>query len=149
MSFEDALKQHAAVFPQAEALVVERGISMADLKGTVEEFLAALFGPGTKARFIPTFFPFVEPGADVAATCIFCKGKGCAKCKQSGWIELAGSGAVHPNVLKGCGVDPEIYTGFAFGLGLDRVAMLLYEFPDLRLLLEGDERFLSQFGSGA
>jgi phenylalanyl-tRNA synthetase alpha chain len=140
---------HAAVFHQVEGLVVERGISMADLKGTIEEFFAALFGPQTKARFIPTFFPFVEPGADVAATCIFCKGKGCAKCKQSGWIELAGSGAVHPNVLKGCGVDPEIYTGFAFGLGLDRVAMLLYEFPDLRLLLEGDERFLSQFAREA
>jgi phenylalanyl-tRNA synthetase alpha chain len=140
---------HAAVFHQVEGLVVERGISMADLKGTIEEFFAALFGPGTKARFIPTFFPFVEPGADVAASCIFCKGRGCAKCKQSGWIELAGSGAVHPNVLKGCGVDPDEYTGFAFGLGLDRVAMLLYGFPDLRLLLEGDERFLSQFAGEA
>jgi phenylalanyl-tRNA synthetase alpha chain len=140
---------HAAVFHQVEGLVVERGISMADLKGTIEEFFAALFGPGTKARFIPTFFPFVEPGADVAATCIFCKGKGCPKCKQSGWIELAGSGAVHPNVLKACGVDPEEYTGFAFGMGLDRIALLLYEFPDLRLLLEGDERFLSQFAREA
>ncbi len=140
---------HAAVFHQVEALVVERGISMADLKGTIEEFLVALFGPGTKLRFIPTFFPFVEPGADVAASCIFCKGRGCAKCKHSGWIELAGAGAVHPNVLKNCGVDPEEYTGFAFGLGLDRVAMLLYEFPDLRLLLDGDERFLSQFASEA
>jgi phenylalanyl-tRNA synthetase alpha chain len=140
---------HAAVFHQVEGLVVERGISMADLKGTIEEFFAALFGPETKARFIPTFFPFVEPGADVAASCIFCKGRGCAKCKQSGWIELAGSGAVHPNVLKACGVDPEEYTGFAFGLGLDRVAMLLYGFPDLRLLLEGDERFLSQFAGEA
>jgi phenylalanyl-tRNA synthetase alpha chain len=140
---------HAAVFHQVEGLVVERGISMADLKGTIEEFFTALFGEETKARFIPTFFPFVEPGADVAASCIFCKGKGCAKCKHSGWIELAGSGAVHPNVLKGCGVDPEIYTGFAFGLGLDRVAMLLYGFPDLRLLLEGDERFLSQFAGEA
>ncbi len=136
---------HAAVFNQVEGLVVERGISMADLKGTIEEFFAALFGPQTKARFIPTFFPFVEPGADVAMSCIFCEGNGCAKCKHSGWIELAGSGAVHPNVLKACGVDPEEYTGFAFGLGLDRVAMLLYGFPDLRLLLEGDERFLSQF----
>jgi phenylalanyl-tRNA synthetase alpha chain len=140
---------HAAVFHQVEGLVVERGISMADLKGTIEEFFTALFGEETKARFIPTFFPFVEPGADVAASCIFCKGKGCPKCKYSGWIELAGSGAVHPNVLKGCGVDPEIYTGFAFGLGLDRVAMLLYGFPDLRLLLEGDERFLSQFAGEA
>ena len=140
---------HAAVFHQIEGLVVERGISMADLKGTIEEFYAALFGPGTKVRFIPTFFPFVEPGADVAATCIFCRGSGCAKCKHSGWIELAGSGEVHPNVLKACGVDPEEYTGFAFGMGLDRVALLLYEFPDLRLLLEGDERFLSQFAREA
>lgn len=140
---------HAAVFHQVEGLVVEHGISMADLKGTIEEFFAALFGPETKARFIPTFFPFVEPGADVAASCIFCRGRGCAKCKQSGWIELAGAGAVHPNVLKACGVDPEEYTGFAFGLGLDRVAMLLYGFPDLRLLLEGDERFLSQFAGEA
>lgn len=140
---------HAAVFHQVEALVVERGISMADLKGTIEEFFVAFFGAGTKLRFIPTFFPFVEPGADVAATCIFCKGKGCAKCKHSGWIELAGSGLVHPNVLKACGVDPGEYTGFAFGMGLDRVAMLLYEFPDLRLLLDGDERFLSQYSKEA
>ena len=138
---------HAAVFHQVEALVVEKGISMADLKGTLEEFFSALFGEETKVRFIPTFFPFVEPGADVAATCIFCKGKGCAKCKHSGWIELAGSGLVHPNVLKACGVDPEEYTGFAFGMGLDRIAMLLYEFPDLRLLLDGDERFLSQYAT--
>lgn len=140
---------HAAVFHQVEGLVVERGISMADLKGTIEEFFAALFGPGTKARFIPTFFPFVEPGADVAASCIFCKGRGCSKCKHSGWIELAGAGLVHPDVLENCGVDPEEYTGFAFGLGLDRVALLLYEFPDLRLLLDGDQRFLSQFSREA
>lgn len=136
---------HAAVFHQVEALVVERGISMADLKGTFEEFFTAFFGRQTKVRFIPTFFPFVEPGADVAAHCPFCAGTGCPKCKHSGWLELAGSGAVHPNVLKACGVDPEEYTGFAFGMGLDRVALLMYEFPDLRLLLEGDERFLSQF----
>ncbi len=136
---------HAAVFNQVEGLVVDRGISMADLKGTVEEFFAALFGRDTRARFIPTFFPFVEPGVDVAASCIFCKGAGCGKCKGSGWIELAGAGMVHPKVLAGCGIDPEEFTGFAFGLGLDRVALLLYEFPDLRLLLEGDVRFLRQF----
>ncbi len=146
---EEVDATHAAVFHQVEALVVERGISMADLKGTIEQFFAAFFGPATKLRFIPTFFPFVEPGADVAASCIFCGGRGCAKCKHSGWIELAGAGAVHPNVLKNCGVDPEEYTGFAFGMGLDRVAMLLYEFPDLRLLLDGDERFLSQFANEA
>jgi phenylalanyl-tRNA synthetase alpha chain len=140
---------HAAVFHQVEGLVVERGISMADLKGTFEEFFTALFGRQTKARFIPTFFPFVEPGADVAAHCPFCVGKGCVKCKHSGWLELAGSGAVHPRVLKVCGVDPEKFTGFAFGMGLDRLALLLYEFPDLRLLLDGDERFLSQFAREA
>jgi phenylalanyl-tRNA synthetase alpha chain len=140
---------HAAVFNQVEGLVVDRGISMADLKGTIEEFLGALFGRQTRARFIPTFFPFVEPGVDVAASCIFCKGKGCGKCKGSGWIEIAGAGLVHPNVLAGCGIDPEEYSGFAFGLGLDRVALLLYEFPDLRLLLDGDERFLRQFAREA
>lgn len=136
---------HQPVFHQVEALVVDRGISMADLKGTVETFFEALFGPGTKVRIIPTFFPFVEPGADVHVSCIFCKGAGCRICKGSGWMELAGAGEVHPNVLRACGVDPEEWSGFAFGLGLDRVAMMLYEFPDLRLLFEGDERFLSQF----
>lgn len=136
---------HSPVFHQVEALVVDRGISMADLKGTVEAFLTELFGPGTKARFIPTFFPFVEPGADVHMTCIFCKGSGCRKCKGSGWIEIMGAGAVHRRVLEGAGIDPEKYTGFAFGGGIDRIALLLYGFPDLRLLFEGDERFLSQY----
>lgn len=138
---------HSPVFHQAEALVVDRGISMADLKGTVAAFLEALFGPGTRTRFIPTFFPFVEPGVDVAMSCIFCKGSGCPKCKESGWIEIMGAGMVHPLVLRGVGIDPEEYSGFAFGLGLDRVALLLYGFPDLRLLFEGDERFLSQFAN--
>jgi phenylalanyl-tRNA synthetase alpha chain len=136
---------HQPVFHQVEALVVDRGISMADLKGTVEAFFEELFGAGTKVRIIPTFFPFVEPGADVHVSCIFCKGAGCRTCKGSGWMELAGAGEVHPRVLKACGVDPEEWSGFAFGLGLDRVAMMLYEFPDLRLLYDGDERFLSQF----
>jgi phenylalanyl-tRNA synthetase alpha chain len=136
---------HQPVFHQVEALVVDRGISMADLKGTVEAFFEELFGAGTKVRIIPTFFPFVEPGADVHVSCIFCKGAGCRTCKGSGWMELAGAGEVHPRVLEACGVDPEEWSGFAFGLGLDRVAMMLYEFPDLRLLYDGDERFLSQF----
>ena len=136
---------HQPVFHQVEALVVDRGISMADLKGTVETFFEALFGAGTKVRIIPTFFPFVEPGADVHVSCIFCRGAGCRTCKGSGWMELAGAGEVHPRVLEACGVDPREYSGFAFGLGLDRVAMMLYEFPDLRLLFDGDERFLSQF----
>lgn len=140
---------HAAVFHQVEGLVVDRGISMADLKGTIEEFFAALFGRETRARFIPTFFPFVEPGADVAASCIFCGGRGCGKCKGSGWIEIAGAGLVHRNVLAACGIDSQEYSGFAFGLGLDRVALLLYQFPDLRLLLDGDERFLRQFAGEA
>lgn len=136
---------HSPVFHQVEGLVVDRGISMADLKGTVAAFLAELFGPGTKTRFIPTFFPFVEPGVDVSMSCIFCGGAGCGKCKGSGWIEIMGAGMVHPRVLQGVAIDPEEYTGFAFGLGMDRVAMLKYGFPDLRLLFEGDERFLRQF----
>jgi phenylalanyl-tRNA synthetase alpha chain len=136
---------HSPIFHQVEALVVDRGISMADLKGTVETFLSELFGPGTRARFIPTFFPFVEPGADIHMSCIFCKGAGCAKCKGSGWIEIMGAGCVHPSVLAGSGIDPETYTGFAFGGGIDRLALLLYGFPDLRLLFEGDERFLTQY----
>jgi phenylalanyl-tRNA synthetase alpha chain len=140
---------HSPVFHQVEGLVVDHGISMADLKGTVAAFLAELFGPGTKTRFIPTFFPFVEPGVDVSMSCIFCKGSGCGKCKGSGWIEIMGAGMVHPRVLQGVAIDPEEFTGFAFGLGMDRVAMLKYGFPDLRLLFEGDERFLRQFAGRA
>jgi len=136
---------HSPVFHQVEGLVVDRGISMADLKGTVSVFLEELFGKGTKTRFIPTFFPFVEPGVDVAMSCIFCRGAGCGKCKGSGWIEIMGAGMVHPRVLQGVAIDPEEYTGFAFGLGIDRVALLKYGFPDLRLLFDGDERFLRQF----
>jgi phenylalanyl-tRNA synthetase alpha chain len=136
---------HSPVFHQVEALVVERGISMADLKGTVARFVEELFGEGRRVRFIPTFFPFVEPGVDVHMSCIFCAGAGCRKCKESGWIEIMGAGMVHPNVLEGAGVDSEEFTGFAFGLGLDRVALLKYQFPDLRLLFDGDERFLAQF----
>lgn len=140
---------HSPVFHQAEGLLVDRGISMADLKGTVTVFLEELFGRGTKTRFIPTFFPFVEPGVDVAMSCIFCNGGGCSKCKGSGWIEIMGAGMVHPRVLQGVAIDPEEYTGFAFGLGMDRVALLKYGFPDLRLLFEGDERFLRQFAGRA
>jgi phenylalanyl-tRNA synthetase alpha chain len=140
---------HSPVFHQVEGLVVDRGISMADLKGTVSTFLGELFGRDTHARFIPTFFPFVEPGVDVAMSCIFCKGAGCSKCKGSGWIEIMGAGMVHPRVLQGVAIDPEEYTGFAFGLGIDRVALLSYGFPDLRLLFEGDERFLGQFAGPA
>jgi phenylalanyl-tRNA synthetase alpha chain len=140
---------HSPVFHQVEGLVVDQGISMADLKGTVAAFLEELFGTGTRTRFIPTFFPFVEPGVDVSMSCIFCGGSGCGKCKGSGWIEIMGAGMVHPRVLQGVAIDPEEYTGFAFGLGLDRVALLKYGFPDLRLLFEGDERFLGQFAGRA
>jgi len=140
---------HSPVFHQVEGLLVDRGISMADLKGTVSTFLEELFGKGTHARFIPTFFPFVEPGVDVSMSCIFCKGSGCPKCKGSGWIEIMGAGMVHPRVLQGVAIDPEEYSGFAFGLGIDRVALLHYGFPDLRLLFEGDERFLRQFAGPA
>jgi phenylalanyl-tRNA synthetase alpha chain len=136
---------HSPVFHQVEGLLVDHGISMADLKGTVAAFLRELFGKETRTRFIPTFFPFVEPGVDVSMSCIFCGGTGCGKCKGSGWIEIMGAGMVHPRVLQGVAIDPEEYTGFAFGLGIDRVALLKYGFPDLRLLFEGDERFLSQF----
>lgn len=146
---DEADATHSPVFHQVEGLVVDRGISMADLKGTVSAFLEELFGRGTRARFIPTFFPFVEPGVDVAMSCIFCKGSGCGKCKGSGWIEIMGAGMVHPRVLQGVAIDPEEYTGFAFGLGIDRVALLHYGFPDLRLLFEGDERFLRQFAEEA
>jgi len=136
---------HSPVFHQVEGLVVDRGISMADLKGTVAVFLGELFGQKTRVRFIPTFFPFVEPGADVHMSCIFCGGAGCRTCKGSGWIEIMGAGAVHPKVLERVGINPEEFSGFAFGLGIDRVALLLYGFPDLRLLFEGEERFLAQF----
>ncbi len=136
---------HSPVFHQVEGLVVDKGIAMADLKGTVSVFIEELFGKGTRTRFIPTFFPFVEPGVDVAMSCIFCKGSGCGKCKGSGWIEIMGAGMVHPRVLQGVAIDPEEFTGFAFGLGIDRVALLKFGFPDLRLLFEGDERFLRQF----
>ena len=136
---------HSPVFHQVEGLVVDKNISMADLKGTVSTFVEELFGKGTRTRFIPTFFPLVEPGVDVSMSCIFCKGAGCGKCKGSGWIEIMGAGMVHPRVLQGVAIDPEEFTGFAFGLGIDRVALLKYGFPDLRLLFEGDERFLRQF----
>ncbi len=140
---------HSPVFHQVEGLVIDRDISMADLKGTVSAFIGELFGADTRTRFIPTFFPFVEPGVDVSMSCIFCKGSGCGKCKGSGWIEIMGAGMVHPRVLQGVAIDPEEYTGFAFGLGMDRVALLKYGFPDLRLLFEGDERFLRQFAGEA
>jgi phenylalanyl-tRNA synthetase alpha chain len=136
---------HSPVFHQIEGLVVDRGITMAHLKGTIEAFLQGLFGSATKVRFTCSYFPFVEPGAQAAMTCFLCRGAGCRACKGSGWIEILGAGMVHPSVLKVCGVDPEVYSGFAFGTGIDRLAFLKYAVPDLRLFWENDLRFLEQF----
>jgi phenylalanyl-tRNA synthetase alpha chain len=125
--------------------VVDEGISMADLKGTLTQFSIEMFGPESKVRFRPDFFPFVEPGAEWAVSCFVCKGEGCSLCKTSGWLELGGAGMIHPNVLERFGIDSERYTGFAFGMGIERCAMLQYGIDDLRLFLENDLRFLRQF----
>ncbi len=136
---------HNPMFFQVEGLCVDRGISMAHLKGTVDEFVRRMFGPETRTRFRPSYFPFTEPSAEVDYSCFKCGGQGCRICKGSGWIELGGSGMVHPNVLKAVGVDPEEFTGFAFGLGIDRMCGLMYALDDIRLLFENDVRFLEQF----
>ena len=136
---------HNPMFYQVEGLLIDRGITLGDLKGTVEEFVRRLFGPETQTRFRPSYFPFVEPGAEIDYTCFKCGGGGCRVCKGSGWIEMGGSGMVHPNVLRVVGIDPEEFTGFAFGLGLDRLCALMYGLDDIRLLYENDVRFLEQF----
>ena len=136
---------HSPSFHQVEGLVVDKNISFADLKGTLEQFAKEFFGPETKVKFRPHHFPFTEPSAEVDVTCFKCGGKGCRMCKGSGWIEILGCGMVHPKVLKDCGIDPEVYSGFAFGIGLERVALLKYEIDDMRLLYENDVRFLKQF----
>lgn len=136
---------HNPMFFQVEGLCVDRGISMAHLKGTVAEFLRRMFGEQTVTRFRPSYFPFTEPSAEFDFSCFKCGGAGCRICKNSGWIELGGSGMVHPNVLRGAGVDPEEFSGFAFGLGIDRMVALMYGLDDIRLLFENDVRFLKQF----
>jgi phenylalanyl-tRNA synthetase alpha chain len=136
---------HNPMFFQVEGLCVDRGISMAHLKGTVAEFLRRMFGEQTRTRFRPSYFPFTEPSAEFDFSCFKCGGSGCRICKNSGWIELGGSGMVHPNVLRGAGVDPEEFSGFAFGLGIDRMVALMYGLDDIRLLFENDVRFLGQF----
>ena len=136
---------HNPMFYQVEGLCVDRGITMAHLKGTVAEFLRRMFGPDTVTRFRPSYFPFTEPSAEFDFSCFKCKGSGCRICKNSGWIELGGSGMVHPNVLRAVGVDPQVYSGFAFGLGIDRMCALMYGLDDIRLLFENDVRFLEQF----
>jgi len=137
---------HSAMFTQVEGLYVDRGVTFADLKGTILEFYRKMFGSSVNTRFRPHFFPFTEPSAEVDISCPFCDGKGCRVCKQTGWIEMGGSGMVDPNVLKEVDVDPEIYSGWAFGLGVERLAMLIYGVDDIRLFYENDFRFLSQFG---
>ena len=136
---------HSPSFHQIEGLVIDRNITFADLKGTLEEFARRLFGAETKTKFRPHHFPFTEPSAEVDVSCFKCGGKGCRFCKGSGWIEILGCGMVHPHVLEMCGIDPEVYTGFAFGVGLERITLLKYEIDDMRLLYENDERFLKQF----
>lgn len=136
---------HNPMFYQVEGLCVDRGITMAHLKGTVSEFLRRMFGADTVTRFRPSYFPFTEPSAEFDFSCFKCKGAGCRICKNSGWIELGGSGMVHPDVLRMVGVDPQVYSGFAFGLGIDRMCALMYELDDIRLLFENDVRFLEQF----
>ena len=136
---------HSHQFNQVEGLVVDKNISLADLKGTLEVFMKKMLGPKTELRFRPSYFPFTEPSYEVDVSCFKCGGKGCNLCKQTGWIELLGSGIVHPNVLRMNGYDPDVYSGFAFGLGLDRLAMFRYGIPDIRLLYQNDVRFLSQF----
>ena len=141
----DADITHSPVFHQVEGLAVDRGISMADLKGTLALFARELFGPDSRIRFRPSFFPFTEPSAEVDVLCFLCKGGGCRVCKQSGWLEILGSGMVHPRILRAMGYDTEEVTGWAFGMGIERVAMLRYGVDDIRLFFENDLRFLSQF----
>ena len=136
---------HSPSFHQIEGLVIDKNVTFADLKGTLQEFAKELFGPETKTKFRPHHFPFTEPSAEVDVSCFKCGGKGCRFCKGSGWIEILGCGMVHPNVLRMCGIDPDEYTGFAFGVGLERIALLKYEIDDMRLLYENDSRFLKQF----
>ena len=142
---EEVTAKNMPVFHQVEGLVVDEGITFADLKGTLESFYRALLGEERILRFTPSFFPFVEPGAQSEVSCFVCGGSGCRTCAFSGWIEAMGSGMVHPNVLEACGIDPERYTGFAFGGGYDRLAMIRFQIPDIRLLWDSDVRFLEQF----
>ena len=132
-------------FHQVEGLYVDKNVGFADLKQTLYHFAKEMFGKDIQIRFRPSFFPFTEPSAEIDISCLICHGEGCTVCKHSGWVEIAGSGMVHPNVLKNCGIDPEEYTGFAFGMGIERVTQLRYRVNDLRLYSENDIRFLKQF----
>ena len=136
---------HSPMFHQIEGLVIDKGVTMADLKGTLETLIKAMYGEDSVIRFRPHHFPFTEPSCEVDVQCFKCRGAGCPTCKGEGWIELLGAGMVHPKVLAGCGIDPEIYSGFAFGIGLERMAMRRFQIGDLRMIFENDVRFLEQF----
>ena len=136
---------HSPMFSQMEGLVVDKGITLCDLKGMLDEFAKKIFGEGVKTRLRPSYFPFTEPSVEVDVSCFECGGKGCRLCKGTGWIEVLGAGMVNRHVLEGCGVDPDVYTGFAFGMGIERIAMLKYGINNMKLLFEGDTRFLKQF----
>lgn len=136
---------HSPIFHQCEGLVVDKGVTFSDLKGTLELFIKKLYGEETRVRFRPHHFPYTEPSAEMDMSCFKCGGKGCSMCKGEGWIEILGCGMVHPQVLENCGIDPEVYSGFAFGVGLERIAMMRYGIDDMRLLYENDLRFLKQF----
>jgi phenylalanyl-tRNA synthetase alpha chain len=136
---------HSPIFDQVEGLVIDKNISFANLKGTLLEFVKKMFGIDIKVRFSPSYFPFVEPGAETAISCVMCKGKGCKVCNNTGWLEMGGSGMVHPDVLKNVNIDPEKYQGFAFGWGIERIAMIKYGIPDIRMFSQNDLRFLEQF----
>lgn len=142
----DSDASHSPVFHQIEGLVVDENITLCDLKGTLEYLASHLFGPDTQVRFRPSYFPFTEPSVEVDLTCSNCGGKGCSLCKGTGWIEVLGAGMVNPVVLENCGIDSKKYTGYAFGLGVERIAMIKYGIPDIRLFYENDLRFLKQFG---
>ncbi len=142
---DEADATHSPMFHQIEGLVVDKGITMADLKGTLNEVIRALYGPDSKTRFRPHHFPFTEPSCEVDVQCVECGGKGCNVCKGEGWIEILGAGMVHPKVLEGCGIDTEVYSGWAFGMGVERLAMRRFGIKDLRLIFENDVRFLEQF----
>ena len=136
---------HSPMFHQIEGLVVDKGVDLCQLKGILEQFAREVYGPETQVRFRPSFFPFTEPSVEVDVSCFSCGGKGCRTCKGTGWIEILGAGMVHPHVLEQCGIDPNEYTGFAFGIGLERLTMTRHKITDIRLLFENDVRFLEQF----
>lgn len=143
--YETVDATHNHTFYQVDGFMVDRHVSMAHLKGTLDAFNKAIFGPNVRTRFRPDYFPFVEPGAEIAISCVFCEGKGCRICKETGWLEQGGSGLIHPNVLRWCGLDPEEWSGYAFGLGIERMPMLKYNVDDIRLFYDNNLRFLDQF----